>query len=53
MNKVTLDIEKEYKCDVLVRGGGVSGFSAAVSAAEVGAEVILMDSGGCLGGTAT
>lgn len=53
MNKVTLDVEKEYKCDVLVCGGGVSGFSAAVAAAENGAEVILIDSGGCLGGTAT
>lgn len=50
---VTLEIAKEYNCDVLVCGGGVSGFSAAVSAARSGADVILIESGGFLGGTAT
>lgn len=53
MNKVTLNIDKEYLCDVLVCGGGVSGFAAAVSAAKSGADVILIESGGFLGGTAT
>ncbi len=50
---VTLNVEKEYNCDVLVCGGGVAGFAAAVSAARNGADVILVESGGYLGGTAT
>lgn len=50
---VTLNIDKKYSCDVLVCGGGVSGFAAAVSAATSGASVILIESGGFLGGTAT
>lgn len=53
MNKVMLNIEKEYSCDVLVCGGGMSGFAAAVAAARSGADVILIESGGFLGGTAT
>ncbi len=53
MNKAVLNIEKEYLCDVLVVGGGVSGFATAVSAAKSGAKVILIESGGFLGGTAT
>lgn len=53
MNTATFTVEKEYKCDVLVCGGGMSGFAAAVSAARSGAEVILIESGGYLGGTAT
>lgn len=53
MNRVTLDIQREYECDVLVCGGGVSGFAAAVSAARNGAKTILIESGGFLGGTAT
>lgn len=53
MSSVTLKINREYVCDVLVCGGGVSGFSAAVSAARSGADVILVEPGGFLGGTAT
>ena len=53
MSQVTLDIRKEHVCDVLVVGGGVSGISAAVTAARGGARVILCDRGGVLGGTAT
>jgi len=53
MNRVTLDVQREYECDVLVCGGGVSGFAAAVSAARNGAKTILIESGGFLGGTAT
>lgn len=53
MNQVTLNVQKEYECDVLVCGGGVSGFSAAVSAARCGAKTMLIESGGFLGGTAT
>ncbi len=50
---VTLEISKELNCDVLVCGGGVSGFASAVAAARGGAETILVESGGFLGGTAT
>jgi len=53
MKKAYFDIVKEYECDVLVAGGGVSGFSAAVCAARLGARVILCDASGMLGGTAT
>lgn len=53
MKSFSLDIQKEYECDVLVCGGGVSGFSAAVSASRNGAKTILIESGGFLGGTAT
>lgn len=53
MANITLAVQKEYKCDVLVVGGGVSGLSAAVSAARQGAKVILCEAGGVLGGTAT
>ena len=53
MKHVILNIEKEYECDVAVCGGGVSGFAAAVAAARCGAKTLLLESGGCLGGTAT
>jgi len=53
MKNAVLPIQKEYFCDVLVCGGGVSGFSAAVSSARSGVSTILIESGGFLGGTAT
>ena len=53
MKQITLSIRKEYDCDVLVVGGGVSGIAAAVSSARGGASVILCENGGMLGGTAT
>lgn len=53
MKKIIFDIAKEYNCDVLVAGGGVSGISAAVNAARNGAKVILCEADGYLGGTAT
>jgi len=39
--------------DVLVAGGGMSGFAAAVASARVGAKTILLERNGCLGGVAT
>ena len=53
MNKAEFPIQKEYNCDVLVVGGGVSGISSAVAAARKGASVILCETSGVLGGTAT
>ena len=34
-------IQKEFTCDVLVIGGGVAGYGAAIGAADAGANVIL------------
>ncbi len=53
MNRLTLDVNKEHACDVLVVGGGVSGIASAICAARQGAGVILCETGGFLGGTAT
>ena len=39
--------------DVLVLGGGVAGLSGALAAARTGANVLLVERGNCLGGTAT
>lgn len=50
---VNLEIKKRFSCDVLVIGGGIAGFSAAVCAARSGMNVILTERDGCLGGTAT
>ncbi|WP_217143535.1 FAD-dependent oxidoreductase [Streptomyces sp. AC627_RSS907] len=41
------------RCDVLVVGGGPSGFAAAVGAADTGADVVLVERYGFLGGNAT
>ena len=53
MKNISLPISKELTCDVLVVGGGVSGLSAAVNAAREGADTILCESAGYLGGIAT
>ena len=45
--------KESYKCDLLVIGGGPSGVCAAISAARLGAKVMLVDSGNCLGGMGT
>ena len=39
--------------DVLVAGGGPAGVGAALSAAREGANVMLIEKSGCLGGMAT
>lgn len=39
--------------DVLVVGGGPAGFAAACAASRAGAETLLVESHGCLGGTLT
>ncbi len=39
-------------CDVLVAGGGIAGIGAAVAAARCGADTVLVEGDGFLGGTA-
>jgi ribulose 1,5-bisphosphate synthetase/thiazole synthase len=39
--------------DVIIAGGGASGFIAALAAARAGAKTLLLERQGCLGGTAT
>ena len=39
--------------DVAVAGAGVAGVCAAISAARGGSKVVLIERGGCLGGTLT
>ena len=43
--------EKIY--DLIVCGAGVSGFAAALAAAEEGLDVLLIERGACIGGVAT
>lgn len=52
MKQIGFSVKKTYSCDVLVVGGGVAGISAAICAARNGANVILAERDGCLGGTA-
>ena len=48
-----IQIKKSFDCDVLVIGGGMAGFGAAMGAARNGANVILAEENGYLGGCAT
>jgi flavin-dependent dehydrogenase len=47
------DIPVEDGYDLVVAGGGPAGIAAAVSAARLGARVLLAEALGCLGGTGT
>ena len=47
------NIEKEISCDVLVVGGGCAGLAAGICAARHGADIIIAEQNGYLGGTAT
>lgn len=47
------NIEHIYETDVLVMGGGMGGFGAALAAARGGAKVILADRNAMMGGMAT
>lgn len=53
MEKITLDVERTLDCDVCVIGGGVGGTAAAIASARNGANTVLVESSGCLGGQAT
>ncbi len=46
-----LETPISYRCDVAVCGGGTAGFTAALAAARSGAETILIEERGYVGGT--
>ena len=48
-----INAKKLGRYNVVVCGGGIAGASAAISAAREGASVLLVEKGGCLGGTLT
>ena len=47
------EVPVRYQAQVVVVGGGPSGFCAAVAAARMGASVLLIEEGGFAGGMAT
>ena len=51
--QVVLEARERDHCDVLVAGGGIAGFCAAIAARRAGARVLLVEEMGCLGGNAT
>lgn len=53
MSRVSGDDERVLAADVVVCGGGVAGTMAAVAAARQGADVVLLERYGFLGGNAT
>lgn len=51
--KYCTELEKTGQFDVVVAGGGASGIAAAVSAAELGAKVLIVERAGMIGGGLT
>jgi len=51
--KLTRDIPIEEGYDLVVAGSGPAGASAAISAARLGAKVLLVEATGCMGGMGT
>ena len=51
--RLTREIPVESGYDLVVAGGGPAGTAAAVSAARLGAKVLLLEATGCLGGMGT
>lgn len=47
------DLHVDRNCDVLIAGGGPAGCSAALAAARLGADVVLLEATGALGGMGT
>jgi hypothetical protein len=51
--KLTREVPVERGFDIVVAGGGPSGAAAAISAARLGAKVLLLEATGCMGGMGT
>lgn len=51
--RLVRDVPVEEDYDILVAGGGPAGASAAISAARLGARVLLVEATGCMGGMGT
>ena len=51
--RYTREIPLRYRASVAVLGGGIAGVVAAITAAEAGADVVLVERFGVLGGNAT
>jgi hypothetical protein len=49
----SLKIQNQLRCDVAVVGGGTTGITAAIAAARQGADTLLIEKNGCLGGNST
>lgn len=47
------NIVRKIECDVAVIGGGTTGIAAAIAAANTGADAVLIEKNGCLGGNST
>ena len=48
-----MEAERSLGCDIAVIGGGPAGIAAALAARHFGAEVILVETTGTLGGMST
>ena len=53
IEKISRRIPVAAKADLVVVGGGPAGVCAAIAAARNGSDTVLLESGGCLGGTWT
>jgi alkyl hydroperoxide reductase subunit AhpF len=51
--KLKREIPVEEGYDLVVAGGGPAGAAAAISAARLGAKVLLVEATGCMGGMGT
>ena len=47
------DVQTKYSYELVVCGGGMSGFASAISAASKGIKTLIVERNGCLGGVAT
>ena len=52
-HRLVRDVPVDESYDILVAGGGPAGAAAAISAARLGAKVLLVEATGCMGGMGT
>lgn len=53
MRELALSVPLKVSCDLLVAGGGPAGIAAAIAGARRGADTVLIEQYGCVGGMAT